>query len=552
MKTLRTLLGLFIAVFLFTACSDDDDPVYIPSAIEYAERTTTVKVGESKEFPASLIPGDVTDLRVNYTSSDPSILTVDDKGTITGVAKGKVTLTAAIPTRPDVTATSTVYVLNPTDVLMSKISVSNVQEDGTFLVLPGKTEKLEFNIEPATATDKTSLTYISSNEAIFTVDAQGVVTGVKEGSAKLTIQSEDGSNLTTEVTVNVSMGVPEDIDRSNWKIIHASSVRESDLGEGTDYTTAMFDGNYQSWWHSDWNPPADAFPIFIVIDLGQEYTDLFEFKLARRITTDNRDPNNVELYTGTQEFNVDRPNDAYDFKLATTYAFGPKDSGTDEITNIIKTPVAKARYIKIVCKDSNRDGNVSFTEFSIKRYKEMGSNPNPGGNEDYVELSNTGWSVTASDEHLTDGGTAMGILENDPKTKYWHSDWSVGAPVPHWLLVDMKKVESVARIELIHRQKPVTRGGDDYAPLIETKLGKVYLSSKNESGVGEGDASFTQVASFTDNDLASSTSSLDNPESEVITLGTPQNARYIKYVIEEVVQDNGAAHLGAIKVYTLE
>lgn len=161
--------------------------------------------------------------------------------------------------------------------------------------------------------------------------------------------------------------------------------------------------------------------------------------------------------------------------------------------------------------------------------------------EDYVELVNTDWSVTASDEELSEGGQAMGILANDPANKFWHSDWSSESPAkaPHWLLIDMKKVENVAQVEIIHRIK----NGN---PLIEITLGKIFLSAKNEDNVAQDDASFGEaVAEWDDHGLASSSPSAENPASESLTLEAPKNARYIKILIP----DNDVAHIGALKVY---
>ena len=66
--------------------------------LKYASATDTVAVGASKT-PALAIPPYLT---VKYTSSDPTIATVDANGKITGVKAGEVTITAVTkdPTKP--------------------------------------------------------------------------------------------------------------------------------------------------------------------------------------------------------------------------------------------------------------------------------------------------------------------------------------------------------------------------------------------------------------------------------------------------------------------
>ena len=72
----------------------------------------------------------------------------------------------------------------------------------TTLLGKGDTVKLTGTVSPNEATNKT-LSWSSSNTAVATVDANGLVTAVGEGSATITAKTQDGSNVsaTCEVTV---------------------------------------------------------------------------------------------------------------------------------------------------------------------------------------------------------------------------------------------------------------------------------------------------------------------------------------------------------------
>lgn len=73
----------------------------------------------------------------------------------------------------------------------------------TLTVAVGATDSIVANVVPVNATNK-SVTYTSSDEAIATVNAQGVVTGVADGSATITATTVDGGfTATTAVTVTV-------------------------------------------------------------------------------------------------------------------------------------------------------------------------------------------------------------------------------------------------------------------------------------------------------------------------------------------------------------
>ncbi len=82
-----------------------------------------------------------------------------------------------------------------TGITLDKTSVS---------IKPGSTTQLTATISPDNATDK-SITWSSSNTAVATVDKNGKVTAVKEGTATITVQSVSNSSIkaTCQVTVSV-------------------------------------------------------------------------------------------------------------------------------------------------------------------------------------------------------------------------------------------------------------------------------------------------------------------------------------------------------------
>ena len=87
----------------------------------------------------------------------------------------------------------------PTPVAVTGLSVNPT----TLTVAVGDTGSIVANVVPVNATNK-SVTFTSSDEAIATVNAQGVVTGVAEGSATITATTVDGGfTATTAVTVTL-------------------------------------------------------------------------------------------------------------------------------------------------------------------------------------------------------------------------------------------------------------------------------------------------------------------------------------------------------------
>ena len=126
-----------------------------------------------------------------------------EKDTITG------TPTTAGDSTFIVTATNTngsdskeyTLTINPAPVLVTGISLNN----SNLSLYTGKTATLTATVTPENATNK-AVTWKSSDDTIATVDNNGKVTAVKEGTATITATATDGSGVyaTCTVTVNQS------------------------------------------------------------------------------------------------------------------------------------------------------------------------------------------------------------------------------------------------------------------------------------------------------------------------------------------------------------
>ncbi len=64
------------------------------------------------------------------------------------------------------------------------------------------------------------------------------------------------------------------------------------------------------------------------------------------------------------------------------------------------------------------------------------------------EYNKSAWEVIAySDQQADDGGGAGTILDGDFST-YWHSSYSDGAaPLPHWVIIDLKSAKGIYQID---------------------------------------------------------------------------------------------------------
>ena len=161
----------------------------------------SVKIGETKPIKYGLQPAGSTSL-VSFRSQDETIATVDDKGNVKGVKAGKV----------DILITTDVPTVNGTckvTVEEGKIELTGIAIEPLSVEI-GKTKQIKYTLQPEGAT--ANVTFKSQDETIATVDAQGNVTGVKEGTVKIEVTTDVADvKGTCDVTVTGAAIVPTGI-----------------------------------------------------------------------------------------------------------------------------------------------------------------------------------------------------------------------------------------------------------------------------------------------------------------------------------------------------
>ena len=116
-------------------------------------------------------------LTLAWTSSDESVATVDETGTVTAIAAGEANVTASVKDADIAASTHIKVVVTPTGV---------AAPESIDLVTNGEnTKDLDAKLVPADATD-VKLAYESSDESVATVDETGKVTAVANGECTIT------------------------------------------------------------------------------------------------------------------------------------------------------------------------------------------------------------------------------------------------------------------------------------------------------------------------------------------------------------------------------
>ena len=162
----------------------------------------TLTAGETATLETAVAPDDATHVSISYTSSDNDIATVSDVGEVTAVAAGDATITAAV----DGTALSTACKVTVLP------AIESIELNYTSLSLrPECTAQLTYTIAPEKALADTA-TYTSSDEAVATVDAEGNVTAVADGTATITVAV---NGVTAECEVTVATKAASTVGNSN-------------------------------------------------------------------------------------------------------------------------------------------------------------------------------------------------------------------------------------------------------------------------------------------------------------------------------------------------
>ncbi|MBR4444650.1 MAG: Ig-like domain-containing protein [Solobacterium sp.] len=153
----------------------------------------SLHIGEQETLAAEVLPEDASDRSVTWESSDPSVASVDENGTVTAHAYGTADITAT-SSDEQFSDTCTVEVIN-----RSAESVSLNKQAIT--LKKGEQETLIATVLPQDADDKT-VTWTSSNATVASVDSNGKITAHQSGTAVITVKTNDGG-YTAECTVTV-------------------------------------------------------------------------------------------------------------------------------------------------------------------------------------------------------------------------------------------------------------------------------------------------------------------------------------------------------------
>ena len=169
--------------------------VYVPaSAITLNTNDLTLKVNETSQLVATVLPSNTTNKRVTWASSDPSVVTVTSNGLVRAIAPGSATITVTTTDGTNLSATCAVTVYVPASAISLNTNNLTLGID--------ETSQLVAYVYPSNTTNK-QVTWESSDPSVATVTSNGLVRAIAPGSATITVTTTDGTNLSATCAVTV-------------------------------------------------------------------------------------------------------------------------------------------------------------------------------------------------------------------------------------------------------------------------------------------------------------------------------------------------------------
>ena len=178
-----------------------------------------VTKGETTQLTLTIKPDNYPNKDVTWSSSNDATATVDENGLVTTHEVGTVTITATLKSDPTISSSVTI-VVNP--IKVSKITVTGYGKD---YLVKGDTVTLGSTVEPSDAADK-NIVWSSSNESVATVEQNGKVTAVGQGTVSIKAMNDD-SGVYGEQVITVYDNTP-----ANYKV----NVYVTNENQNTTYT----------------------------------------------------------------------------------------------------------------------------------------------------------------------------------------------------------------------------------------------------------------------------------------------------------------------------
>ncbi len=168
------------------------------AAVSVSPSAATIGVGSTRPIVATVVTENGATTAVTWRTGNAAVATVSSTGVVTGVGMGTTEITAVAVADTSRRAASTITVAP----VVRSVSVSPT----TSGMIVGSTLQLVPSVV-ADAGVSTALSYRSTNSAVATVNASGLITAVAEGTTRVIVASVADTMQRDTATVSVANGM---------------------------------------------------------------------------------------------------------------------------------------------------------------------------------------------------------------------------------------------------------------------------------------------------------------------------------------------------------
>ena len=275
---------------------DDDHGKTKPKPLEivsigFAQANVSVRIGDTIGLILQVNPSSLISSKFTWSSSDPSIVSIDSNGFITGLKEGTATITVTSPNGKTATVKVTV--------VTNEVKVDKIILNPSSLSLNvGDSKQVSAIIEPENATNR-ELVWTSSNPSVATVDNNGVVKGVSPGTTTITVKTKDGT-VVSEIIVTILAPTPTPLVIESLKFPQDNiSIKKGDeLGLVVEVIPSELASSKLTWTSSD--------PSIVSVDENGVIKGLKEGTATITVTSPNGKTAIVKVTVVTDEVKVDK------------------------------------------------------------------------------------------------------------------------------------------------------------------------------------------------------------------------------------------------------
>ena len=196
------VLGIILVIsliFIFSGLTEKEEqkPIenneVLETGISLSASSIKMEVGEEQEIVATVVPTNATYQNLSWEVGNPSIINLDN-GKVKGLSPGTTFIKITTEKQKIARVINVTVVTNTIPITEIKAKEDNIE------LYVGDSKKIEYEIIPSDATN-TKISYSTDNKEVVGFNKEGLLVGVKEGTAIITLKSTNDIKTTIKVAV---------------------------------------------------------------------------------------------------------------------------------------------------------------------------------------------------------------------------------------------------------------------------------------------------------------------------------------------------------------